>query len=107
MLIVRVPFPNKSAAEIAYRTLTVDDEPQRASTSVQLFVENTILGAKFMAGIENGSKMDPISQLKKLRVTINHWLESLSLICETLSEFGDPSADMPNPTCAITGDVHG
>ncbi|KAH9280003.1 hypothetical protein ECG_06573 [Echinococcus granulosus] len=100
---VRVPFPTKSAAEIAFRSLRVDAEPQRSTVSVQLSVEENFLCAKFTADTLFESNLDSISQLKKLRITINHWLDSIFLICETMAEFGDPPADMPEPMCAITG----
>lgn len=102
---IRIPFPNKPAAEIAYRTLIVDDEPQRSTTNVALSVEDNILCVKFTSDISDEPKMDALSQMKKLRVSVNHWFDSLCLICETMAEFGDPPADMPEPICAITGKV--
>ncbi len=102
---LKIPFPNKNAAEIAYRTLTVDEEPQRSTTKVDVSVKDNFLCVKFSADISSEPKMDAASQLKKLRVAVNHWLDSLSLVCETMAEFGDPSANMPEPSCAITGNV--
>nr|CDS31949.1 nuclear migration protein nudc [Hymenolepis microstoma] len=105
VLNIRIPFPNKPASEIAYRTLTVDDEPQRSTTNVSLSVEDNILCINFIADISDEPKMDALSQLKKLRVSVNHLLDSVCLICETMAEFGDPPADMPEPVCAITGKI--
>uniref|UniRef100_A0A5K3FMD0 L antigen family member 3 n=1 Tax=Mesocestoides corti TaxID=53468 RepID=A0A5K3FMD0_MESCO len=106
VLTVKIPFPNKPAADIAYCTLMVDDEPQRSTTIVNISVDGNILCAQFSADFSNEHKFDAISQLKKLRISVNHWLDSLSLICETMAEFGDPPADMPEPTRAITGNVN-
>lgn len=103
VLNLRIAFPNKPAAEIAFRTLAVDEEPLRSTTNVLLSVDDNILCAKFTADISNEPKMDAHSQMKKLRISINHWLESLSLICETMAEFGDPPSNMPEPSIAITG----
>ncbi|VDN99166.1 unnamed protein product [Rodentolepis nana] len=97
VLNIRIPFPNKPASEIAYRTLIVDDEPHRSTTNVSLSVKDNILCMNFTADISDEPKMDSLSQMKKLRVSVNHWLDSVSLICETMAEFGDPPADMPEP----------
>ncbi|KAM7541937.1 hypothetical protein Aperf_G00000015540 [Anoplocephala perfoliata] len=105
VLNLRIPFPNKPAAEVAYRTLAVDEEPLRSTTKVFLSVDDNVLCVKFTADISSEPKMDALSQMKKLRISINHWLDSLSLICETMAEFGDPSSDMSEPSCAITGRV--
>lgn len=105
IIILQIPFPNKNAALIAYRTLSVDKGPGRSTTSVVLSTKNNILCAKFEVSFSNNPKQDAVSQLKKLRISMNHWINSLSLVCETMAEFGDPSADMPEPTRAINGDL--
>lgn len=102
---VRVPFSTKSAAEIAFRALKADPEPQRSTVSVQISVEQSFLCAKFTADASLELGLDAISQLKKLRVTVNHWLDSISLIYATMAEFGDPPGDAPEPMHAITGRV--
>ncbi|KAF6019422.1 hypothetical protein EB796_022269 [Bugula neritina] len=74
---VCIPFFTDKDAEIAYNTLRVDKEPPRGGCVKTLSVEGKNLNISYTA-------TDP----KKLRVGINSFMDSLTLVIETIQMFG-------------------
>ncbi|XP_055535367.1 EKC/KEOPS complex subunit LAGE3 [Wyeomyia smithii] len=79
---LRVPFPTKREAEIAYDVLRVDTEPKRSFIGKSLTLDGNQLVVEFRG-----------QQTKNIRVGVNSFFESLLLCCETLQQFGPPKTD--------------
>ncbi|XP_074111435.1 EKC/KEOPS complex subunit LAGE3-like [Cotesia typhae] len=72
-----IPFPTARDAEIAYQVLRVDlDEPKRSCVSKSLAVDNKILNVNFTG-----------KEIRKIRVGLTSFFDSLTLVTETLKEF--------------------
>ncbi|XP_052861790.1 EKC/KEOPS complex subunit LAGE3 [Anopheles cruzii] len=80
---LRIPFPSRRHAEIAFDALRVDSEPHRS------FVAKTIKheGDNYLLLELSGE------QPKNVRVGLTAFLESLILCCETLDQFGPPVSE--------------
>ncbi|KAH0549323.1 uncharacterized protein LOC123261040 [Cotesia glomerata] len=71
-----IPFPTARDAEIAYQVLRVDSEPKRSCVSKTLTVDNQILNVNFTG-----------KEIRKIRVGLTSFFDSLTLVTETLKEF--------------------
>ncbi|XP_034484316.1 uncharacterized protein LOC117789410 [Drosophila innubila] len=74
---LRVPFDTPRHAEIAYRVLSVDQEPRRNFVRKTLSLEEDVLVVHFSA-----------DQVKSLRTAITSFFESLLLCQDTIKLFG-------------------
>ncbi|XP_062121554.1 uncharacterized protein LOC133835575 [Drosophila sulfurigaster albostrigata] len=83
---LRLPFDTPQHAEIAYRVLSVDQEPRRNFVRKTLSLEENVLVVQFSA-----------DQVKNLRTAISSFFECLLLCQDTIRLFGDdgtqPSAN--------------
>ncbi|ORX82643.1 transcription factor Pcc1 [Anaeromyces robustus] len=77
-LSIKIPFPEKKYAEIAARTLNVDNELK------QDIIERTITTDKNVLIINFES-----SNAKSLRTSTQNIMELLALITKTMGEFND------------------
>lgn len=78
---IKVPFPSSRYAEIAYNTLRVDKEPKRGGCRKSLFLNNNELHVTLAA-----------NEARTLRVASNSFLDFLTLVSETMEQFGPPVA---------------
>ncbi|XP_053154337.1 EKC/KEOPS complex subunit LAGE3 [Hemicordylus capensis] len=74
-----VPFPSSSLAQIALGSLAPDPEPRKGGISKELNVTDNILHVRWRA-----------DEARILRVSINSFLDHLSLVVETMDLFGPP-----------------
>uniref|UniRef100_A0A3Q2QMK8 L antigen family member 3 n=1 Tax=Fundulus heteroclitus TaxID=8078 RepID=A0A3Q2QMK8_FUNHE len=74
-----VPFPSSREATIALRSLSPDREPRRGGISKQLSVSGSTLSVRWSA-----------DEARILRVSVNSFLDHLSLVVETMEDFGPP-----------------
>lgn len=74
-----VPFPTLRHAEIAYNTLRVDKEPSRGGCKKTMKLHESQLIVQFVA-----------SEARVLRVASNSFLDHLTLVSETMEQFGPP-----------------
>ncbi|XP_065721514.2 uncharacterized protein Tcs6 [Drosophila suzukii] len=81
---IRVPFETPRLAEIAYRVLSVDQEPRRNFVQKTLSLDGDVLVVHFQA-----------DQVKSLRTAITSFFESLLLCQDTIKQFGDSPEDKP------------
>ncbi|XP_035792615.1 EKC/KEOPS complex subunit Lage3-like [Anopheles albimanus] len=79
---LRIPFPSKRHAEIAFDALRVDSEPHRSFVRKTLKLDDQYLLLDLVG-----------EQSKNLRVALTSFLESLILCCETLEQFGPPVSE--------------
>lgn len=77
-LTVSIPFPTLKQAEIVYNSLRVDPEPKRSRVNKTLNTEGKVLIAHFSA-----------TELRKLRVAVNSFLELSSLCVLTISQWSE------------------
>uniref|UniRef100_A0A182P0T6 L antigen family member 3 n=1 Tax=Anopheles epiroticus TaxID=199890 RepID=A0A182P0T6_9DIPT len=92
---IKIPFPSKREAEIAYDVLRVDSEPKRS------FIQKTIK-------LEENNLLLQLAgeQAKNVRVGVTSFCELLLLCCETLQQFDMPEhTPAPTPGRAIYGFV--
>ncbi|XP_033162835.1 uncharacterized protein LOC117142763 [Drosophila mauritiana] len=80
--IIRVPFATPRLAEIAYKVVSVDQEPRRNFVKKTLSLENDVLVVHFQA-----------DQVKSLRTAITSFFECLLLLQDTINQFGDSKED--------------
>uniref|UniRef100_A0A3B4TR89 L antigen family member 3 n=1 Tax=Seriola dumerili TaxID=41447 RepID=A0A3B4TR89_SERDU len=71
-----VPFPSSREAAIALNSLSPDREPRKGGISKQLTV--------------SGSTRWSADEARILRVSVNSFLDHLSLVMETMQMFGPP-----------------
>lgn len=76
---ISVPFPSSREADIAYQVLKVDSEPKRSGVKKILSVDNNILQANFIG-----------TEAKKVRVGLTSFFDNLTLVSETIKQFGPP-----------------
>ncbi|XP_077996211.1 EKC/KEOPS complex subunit Lage3-like [Glandiceps talaboti] len=76
---LKVPFPTSREAEIALHTLSVDQEPRKGQVSKKLAVKGTILQVNITA-----------AEARLLRVAVNSFIDHLSLVVQTIDQFGPP-----------------
>uniref|UniRef100_A0A1Q3G2M4 L antigen family member 3 n=1 Tax=Culex tarsalis TaxID=7177 RepID=A0A1Q3G2M4_CULTA len=74
---LKIPFPTRREAEIAYDVLRVDAEPKRSFIEKTLKLEDNHLLVEFRG-----------EQAKNVRVGVGSFFESLILCCETIDQFG-------------------
>ncbi|XP_029300779.1 L antigen family member 3-like [Cottoperca gobio] len=74
-----VPFPSSREAVIALRSLSPDREPRKGGISKQLTVTGGTLSVRWSA-----------DEARVLRVSVNSFLDHLSLVIETMEMFGPP-----------------
>ncbi|XP_034534335.1 EKC/KEOPS complex subunit Lage3 [Notolabrus celidotus] len=74
-----VPFPSSREANIALRSLSPDREPRKGGISKQLSVTGSTLSVRWSA-----------DEARILRVSVNSFLDHLSLVVETMEMFGPP-----------------
>uniref|UniRef100_A0A182JQB8 L antigen family member 3 n=1 Tax=Anopheles christyi TaxID=43041 RepID=A0A182JQB8_9DIPT len=79
---IKIPFPTKREAEIAYDVLRVDSEPKRS------FINKTIV-------LEENNLLLRLDgeQAKNVRVGVTSFCELLLLCCETINQFGPPQSE--------------
>nr|XP_020648733.1 EKC/KEOPS complex subunit LAGE3 [Pogona vitticeps] len=78
---LKVPFPSSSLAQIALGSLSPDPEPRKGGITKELTVTEDTLHVRWRA-----------DEARILRVSINSFLEHLSLVVETMDLFGPPMA---------------
>uniref|UniRef100_A0A3B4YMY5 L antigen family member 3 n=1 Tax=Seriola lalandi dorsalis TaxID=1841481 RepID=A0A3B4YMY5_SERLL len=71
-----VPFPSSREAAIALNSLSPDREPRKGGISKQLTM--------------SGSTRWSADEARILRVSVNSFLDHLSLVMETMQMFGPP-----------------
>ncbi|XP_030565253.1 uncharacterized protein LOC115765730 [Drosophila novamexicana] len=74
---IKVPFDTPEHAKIAYRVLSVDQEPRRNFVQKTLSLEDDVLVVHFSA-----------DQVKNLRTAITSFFECLLLCQDTIKLFG-------------------
>ncbi|XP_013421177.1 EKC/KEOPS complex subunit LAGE3-like isoform X2 [Lingula anatina] len=74
-----VPFSSIREAEIAYRTLSVDKEPKRGGVKKTFTLNEKVLQIHFQA-----------KEARTLRVSVNSFLDHLTLVTQTIEQFGPP-----------------
>ncbi|AWP14814.1 putative L antigen family member 3-like [Scophthalmus maximus] len=74
-----VPFPTPQEAEVALRSLSPDREPRKGGISKQLTMSGSTLSVRWIA-----------DEARILRVSVNSFLDHLSLVVETMETFGPP-----------------
>uniref|UniRef100_A0A3Q3WB59 L antigen family member 3 n=1 Tax=Mola mola TaxID=94237 RepID=A0A3Q3WB59_MOLML len=74
---LEVPFPSSREAVIALRSLSPDREPRKGGISKQLTVSGSTLSWS-------------ADEARILRVSVNSFLDHLSLVLETMEMFGSP-----------------
>ncbi|XP_026211361.1 EKC/KEOPS complex subunit Lage3 isoform X1 [Anabas testudineus] len=74
-----VPFPSSRDAAIALRSLSPDREPRKGGISKELTVSGSTLSVRWSA-----------DEARILRVSVNSFLDHLSLVLETMEMFGPP-----------------
>lgn len=79
---LKIPFPSRREAEIAYDVLRIDNEPKRSFIEKSLKLQDNQLLVEF-----NGQ------HAKNVRVGVTSFFESLLLCCETLDQFGPPTSE--------------
>ncbi|XP_052888882.1 EKC/KEOPS complex subunit LAGE3 [Anopheles moucheti] len=79
---LKIPFPTKREAEIAYDVLRVDTEPKRSFINKLIKLEENILRLDLTG-----------EQAKNVRVAVSSACDSILLCCETLNQFGAPVSD--------------
>ncbi|XP_028274175.1 L antigen family member 3-like isoform X2 [Parambassis ranga] len=72
-----VPFPSSREATIALRSLSPDKEPRKGGITKQLTVTDNLL--RWSA-----------DEARILRVSVNSFLDHLTLVIETMDMFGPP-----------------
>ncbi|XP_017079763.1 uncharacterized protein LOC108113614 [Drosophila eugracilis] len=83
---IRVPFDTPRLAEIAFKVLSVDQEPRRNFVQKTLSLDDDVLVVHFQA-----------DQVKNLRTAITSFFECLLLCQDTIKQFGDPTDDKVIP----------
>jgi len=78
---VVLPFHSAKEAEIAYNTLRVDKEPPRGGCVKSLSTDGAQLRVTFTA-----------SEPRKLRVAVNSFFDLMTLVVETIHQFGPPTS---------------
>ncbi|KAJ7317472.1 hypothetical protein JRQ81_003634 [Phrynocephalus forsythii] len=78
---LKVPFPSSLLARIALGSLSPDPEPRKGGITKELTVTDDTLRVRWKA-----------DEARILRVSINSFLEHLSLVVETMDLFGPPIA---------------
>ncbi|KAL6096409.1 uncharacterized protein ACO6RY_05742 [Pungitius sinensis] len=76
-----VPFPSPREAAIALRSLAPDREPRKGGISKHLAVTGSTLSVRWRA-----------DEARILRVSVNSFLDHLTLVMETMEMFGPPAA---------------
>lgn len=76
-----IPFSTAREAEVVYQVLKVDKEPPRSSVVKKLEHTNNLLRVSFSS-----------SEIRKLRVGVTSFFESLILVTETIQQFGPPKS---------------
>lgn len=79
---IKIPFPSKRSAEIAYDVLRIDEEPKRSSITKALDLEDNILLINLSG-----------DQAKNVRVALTSFFEAIILCCETMEQFGPPTTE--------------
>ncbi|XP_060108042.1 EKC/KEOPS complex subunit LAGE3 [Heteronotia binoei] len=74
-----IPFPSSPLARIALGSLSPDPEPRKGGISKELNVKENVLHVHWRA-----------DEARILRVSINSFLELLSLVVEAMDLFGPP-----------------
>ncbi|XP_060923512.1 L antigen family member 3-like [Limanda limanda] len=74
-----VPFPTAGEAEVALRSLSPDREPRKGGISKRLSLSGSTLSVRWSA-----------DEARVLRVSVNSFLDHLSLVVETMQMFGPP-----------------
>ncbi|XP_028274174.1 L antigen family member 3-like isoform X1 [Parambassis ranga] len=74
-----VPFPSSREATIALRSLSPDKEPRKGGITKQLTVTDNLLSVRWSA-----------DEARILRVSVNSFLDHLTLVIETMDMFGPP-----------------
>ncbi|KAG7498807.1 hypothetical protein JOB18_021303 [Solea senegalensis] len=74
-----VPFPTSREADIALHSLSPDREPRKGGISKRLTVSGSTLSVSWSA-----------DEARILRVSVNSFLDHLSLVVETMEMFGPP-----------------
>ncbi|KAF7987736.1 hypothetical protein HCN44_003599 [Aphidius gifuensis] len=78
---ISVPFPSSREADIAYQVLKVDAEPKRSGVKKIISVDNNILKVNFIG-----------TEARKVRVGLTSFFDNLTLVSETMKEFGPPES---------------
>lgn len=76
---LNVPFPSPREAAIALQSLSPDQEPRKGGIIKQLTVTGNTLSVKWSA-----------DEARILRVSVNSFMDNLSLVLETMEMFGPP-----------------
>ncbi|CAL1568072.1 unnamed protein product [Knipowitschia caucasica] len=74
-----VPFPSSREAVIALRSLSPDKEPRKGGITKEITVDGQILSVRWSA-----------DEARILRVSVNSFMDHLSLVLETMEMFSLP-----------------
>ncbi|XP_063988817.1 EKC/KEOPS complex subunit LAGE3 [Diachasmimorpha longicaudata] len=78
---ISVPFPTPRDAEVVYEVLNVDSEPRRSGVRRVLDIDGNVLNVQFTG-----------EEARKVRVALTSFFDNLTLVTQTLMEFGPPEA---------------
>ncbi|XP_001981700.3 uncharacterized protein LOC6554404 [Drosophila erecta] len=92
---IRVPFETPRLAEIAYKVLSVDQEPRRNFVQKTLSLDEDVLVVRFQA-----------DQVKSLRTAITSFFEGLLLCQDTIKQFADTTEDKLIPESNDNAGTH-
>ncbi|XP_041915043.1 L antigen family member 3-like [Alosa sapidissima] len=74
-----VPFPSAREASMALNTLSPDREPRKGGITKELVAVGNVLSVRWTA-----------DEARILRVSVGSFLDHLTLVLETMDEFGPP-----------------
>lgn len=79
---LKIPFPTRREAEIAYDVLRVDSEPKRSFIGKSFKLEDNQLLVEFRG-----------EPAKTIRVGVGSFFDALILCCETIEQFGPATSE--------------
>ncbi|KAI4483354.1 hypothetical protein M0802_013471 [Mischocyttarus mexicanus] len=76
-----IPFATEREANVVYQVLRVDKEPPRSGVSKKINQKDNVLLVSFSG-----------TEIRKVRVGITSFFDSLTLVTETIEQFGPPES---------------
>ncbi|XP_014605952.1 PREDICTED: EKC/KEOPS complex subunit LAGE3-like isoform X1 [Polistes canadensis] len=76
-----IPFATAREADVVYQVLKVDKEPPRSGVSKNIKHKDNLLLVSFSG-----------TEIRKVRVGVTSFFDSLTLVTETIQQFGPPES---------------
>ncbi|XP_015173127.1 PREDICTED: EKC/KEOPS complex subunit LAGE3 [Polistes dominula] len=76
-----IPFATEREADVVYQVLKVDKEPPRSGVSKNIKQKDNLLLVSFSG-----------TEIRKVRVGVTSFFDSLTLVTETIQQFGPPES---------------